>query len=213
MRQDTLRRRVAALETKLAARRAPAAEERPHVDRGELAGRLALLAAGYSDWRHEALTLEELLAVAHDDATRPDAPRWATNAKDAAREIANCIANAKAAAREIEIRIGLRDGLIDKEAANELREHLRADPLPELTYVVTMDHDAALASARAKCPRREDLPIETQLAMLEEDREHELREERERRATRQPGAVEMPPREPLIERIYEWRVRELRSRL
>ena len=76
--------------------------------------------------------------------------------------------------------------------------------------MITINQGAALASALANSPRREALPVETQLAMLEESTI--CLSYGERRAGRAAGAVDMP-REALIERVYEWQVRELRSRL
>jgi hypothetical protein len=211
-----LLRRIAALEAKRPARPDSIAAESPQMDLQELDSRLALI--GYRTWRHESLTLEELLAVAKDDATRPPPAFWATTEKDAAREVECGIANAKVAAREIEIRIGLRDGLIDKQASNELREHLHTDPLPELPYVVRID-DAVLASARAKCPRPDDLPVETQLAMVEEDHQRDLRERPQREAARQEAMrrngdrVDMGSMDDLGDIVYKQQIQKLRARL
>ncbi len=57
------------------------------------------------------------------------------------------------------------------------------------TAVCRQHRKTVLASARAKCPRREDLPVETQLAMFEEDRQRDLRERPRRGQGKYPEDV------------------------
>jgi hypothetical protein len=152
--------------------------------------RSRLYLSGYNNWRHIGLSLEQLLALARDDGRFARAnPResWSPGyRKEQPGQWVDLWPGV--GARELEIRILERDRRIDETAAAALRvnlhEHFFQDTgaLQELPAAIDFDEAASLRSARAQCPRRSTLPLEQQLAMLNEDHEHGLGE-RERPAT------------------------------
>jgi hypothetical protein len=135
----------------------------------------------YRSWRHRDLTLEQLLALARDNARHGDDGTqysWQRPEDDVP-------ARATWAAREFEIRVLLRDGRIDETNARALRG---ASPLADLPHPLEFDEPAALTTARKKCPRRNTLPLERQLEMLREDHAHELQQRLSEMPSRQSEA-------------------------
>jgi hypothetical protein len=153
----------------------------------------------YNTWRHAGLTLEQRLALAHDDLRLTPGNRHVIRAT-----------------REFEIRILLREGTIDDETAWALRatadQHFglgeHCPQLVKLPFTVEFDEAEALLSARAQCPRVETLSLERQLVMLEEDREHKSQE----RTNANEARID-PSMDAFADKMHEVRVRALRQKI
>jgi len=157
----------------------------------------------YDTWRHDGLSLEARLSLARDDAARAETKYEATWAPALTEVEAGRWVDRRPAreGRMLEIAILERDGRIDEAVANTLRDNARdhfkpgertvvRPALAELPVVVEIDAKTA-AEARRRCPRREDLPIDKQLAMVREDYRHAIEGSIDRNSG--PGAVP-PPR-------------------
>jgi hypothetical protein len=190
----------------------------------QLTRKLALLR--YSDWRHECLSLEELLALARDDDARAQATpatKWAPGLCQIAE--GHWVDRSPArAVREIEIRILERDRKVDDRTARSLRDDAhkhffakagpdaelsRPPPLTQLPVPIDLDQRALLASALKKCPRREELSLEEQLELKHEDHRRDL-VERAKPRTYPPGIKPpLPGLDALRDTIHQQRVIEL----
>lgn len=170
----------------------------------------------YNDWRHASLSLEELLAIAREDAApKPEvwADQWDSRlACLRSQPVRVDYMSPAIAAREIEIRILERDQRIDAATAHSLRDNLQgyrlkdAEPLYQLPAPIVFDEAASLSSAREQCPRRETLPLEQQLAMMREDHRRE-RESRAEGSGMSPGLV------AFTDRLHEVLEKELEQRI
>ncbi|GIK88054.1 MAG: hypothetical protein BroJett026_35350 [Betaproteobacteria bacterium] len=225
-----LQRRIAELEAKAPALKVELVSDhdcRSAVQKSlyELQKKFAI--SGYDDWRHEGLTLEELLALAkHDDACERATPKaqWEPGLRQVS-EGQWVPFSAAHAAREFEVRILERDGTIDDTTARSLRDNAQAHflcdgpQLDALPHAIVMDEATVLAAALAKCPRREDLPLEDQLALVHEDRRRELLEREQRKsAPARPGftpasSTTLASIDAYGDQVFERRVADIASRL
>jgi hypothetical protein len=223
----TLKKRVAELERVALARSKKPINDASSIDPEVFYQLRKKFAIGrYSDWRYEALTLEELLALARDDDARELASveqRWRLGLRPLSEGKWVPFGQAEAV-REIEIRILERDRLIDDTTARALRdnayEHFyreastrqergTAPPLAELPCSLDIDQEKLLAAALTKCPRRETLSLEQQLALAHEDQRRKLIE-RAKPRTYPPGIK--PPLsglDALCDKLHQQRVEEL----
>lgn len=211
-------RRIKALEDEVRRRTPPPDEPEPALDPLDFDRFLSgINANGYRTWRHEGLSLEELLALARDDVRYAEAhapapaPPYSWLGEDRGAAAAK---HAAVAAREFEIRILERDHRFDADAARALRANTHEvvagrAALAPLPTQIAYDEAASLASARKRVPRRSTLPLARQLEMENEDHAHEL-EERDRRGRK--GLLD-PSLDAVDDRMHDMRVAELQERM
>ena len=174
----------------------------------------------YDTWRHAGLSLEERLALARDDVIHADAEAIRTPSSGCRQNARGLWVNfwPDVGAREIAIRIGERDGLIDEETADALRDNSHAhffegtEALNALPYTIEFDH-GALVKARAACPRREDLSLEQQLTMLNQDHDHEIAVRIEQEKCGSCTNATFDPLNALQDRMHEILLSDLQVRI
>ena len=198
--RQTLSSRIQQLESKVST---PQPEPLSKQEREQRDAKLIriLNTSGYSDWRHDGLSLEQLLALARDDSTHALAsPRasWSPGFRQDAPGAWVTFWPA-VSAREFEIQILERDVKIDAETAESLRKNLHShffapddsaavqrEPLAKLPHPIEFDEAAALNAARLQCPHFDSLALEEQIEYLEEDL---LKARQDAAATRQHAAA------------------------
>lgn len=186
--------------------------------------RSSLSILDYRTWRHEGLSLEQLLALARDDGryaqAHPHEPHFGSLYEDVGP---NAAGRAAHACREFEIRILERDRRIDIETARALRVNAAnvfrslgaqdwQEGLRPLPTVIEFDEPIALVEARSRCPRRSSLPIERQVEMEHEDHAHEVRQRATRQRPSRAGSLDHSF-DAVRDRIHQLRIAELEAML
>ena len=177
--------------------------------------------SSYNDWRHADLSLEQLLALAHDDGRFARAnPRSSWSPGSRQEQHGQWIDFwPDVGAREFAIRILERDRRIDEPTACALRDNLRkhffegTGALDVLPATIEYDEVASLCSARAQCPRRSTLPLEQQLTMLKEDHEHALRERERPTSSDLIASAVLDSLDKTREHMHENLVKDLERRI
>jgi hypothetical protein len=217
-----LKRRISKLEALVDGIAARTISAKPRPTAAELEQFRSNLQIGeYSHWRYQKVSLQELLALARDDTAHANEnPRtaWSPGYREAEKGRWVDVWP-QVAVREFEIRILERDGLIDSELAKRLRTNLQAflgheERLADLPVNLALDQ-ATLEVAREKCPRRESLPPNVQLELLQADYAHDLAKRRARESTIPDPLTSRLAKglDALRDKTYEQQVDELKARI